>query len=145
MDFGYDARTEELREQLLSFMDSHVYPAEKVFADQVAEAAAAGRHWERPPVIDELKAEARKRGLWNLFLAHHPEGAGLTNLQYAPLAEITGHSPSIAPEALNCAAPATGNMELPAEFGNADPQQRWLRPLPDWESRPAFCMTVPDV
>jgi len=105
MDFAYDARTEELRERLLSFMDSHVYPAEKVFTEQVAEAAAAGRPWERPAIIDELKAEARSRGLWNLFLAHHPEGAGLSNLQYAPLAEITGHSPAIAPEALNCAAP----------------------------------------
>ncbi len=145
MDFEYDARTTELREQLLSFMDTHVYPAEKVFAGQVAEAAPAGRHWERPPVIDELKAEARKRGLWNLFLANHPEGAGLTNLQYAPLAEITGHSPHIAPEALNCAAPDTGNMELLAEFGSAEQQRRWLRPLLDGEIRSAFCMTEPDV
>jgi acyl-CoA dehydrogenase len=145
MDFQYDARTTEFREQLLSFMDSHVYPAEKVFADQVAAADAVGRRWERPPVIDELKAEARKRGLWNLFLAHHPEGAGLTNLQYAPLAEITGHSPSIAPEALNCAAPDTGNMELLTEFGSAEQQQRWLRPLLDGEIRSAFCMTEPDV
>src|ERR1700751_1666580 len=98
MDFAYDARTEELRERLLLFMDSNVYPAEKGCAEQVAEAAAAGRPWERPPIIDELKAEARGRGLWNLFLAHHPEGAGLSNLQYAPVAEITGHSPAIAPD-----------------------------------------------
>ncbi len=145
MDFSYDARTEEFREQLLSFMDSHVYPAEKVFAGQVAEAAAAGRPWERPPIIDELKAEARSRGLWNLFLPRHPAGAGLTNLQYAPLAEITGHSPSIAPEALNCAAPDTGNMELLADFGSDEQQQRWLRPLLDGEIRSAFCMTEPDV
>jgi acyl-CoA dehydrogenase len=145
MDFSYDARTEEFREQLLSFMDSHIYPAEKVFAGQVAEAAAAGRPWERPPIIDELKAEARSRGLWNLFLPRHPAGAGLTNLQYAPLAEITGHSPSIAPEALNCAAPDTGNMELLADFGSDDQQQRWLRPLLDGEIRSAFCMTEPDV
>jgi acyl-CoA dehydrogenase len=145
MDFAYDARTEELRERLLSFMDSSVHPAEKVFAEQVAEAAAAGRPWERPAIIDELKAEARSRGLWNLFLAHHPEGAGLSNLQYAPLAEITGHSPAIAPEALNCAAPDTGNMELLAEFGTAQQQQRWLRPLLDGEIRSAFCMTEPDV
>ena len=95
MDFAYDARTEQLRGQLLAFMDSHVYPAEKVFAGQVAEAAAAGRPWERPPVIDELKAEARSRGLWNLFLPRHPAGAGLTNLQYAPLAELTGRSPHL--------------------------------------------------
>jgi acyl-CoA dehydrogenase len=145
MDFAYDERTEELRERLLSFMDSHVYPAEKVFAEQVAEAAAAGRVWERPPVIDELKAEARSRGLWNLFLARHPQGAGLTNLQYAPLAEITGHSPALAPEALNCAAPDTGNMELLAEFGSAEQQERWLRPLLDGEIRSAFCMTEPGV
>ncbi len=145
MDFAYDERTEELRERLLSFMDSHVYPAEKVFAEQVAEAAAAGRDWERPAIIDELKAEARSRGLWNLFLAHHPEGAGLSNLQYAPLAEITGHSPEIAPEALNCAAPDTGNMEVLAEFGTAEQQRRWLRPLLDGEIRSAFCMTEPDV
>ena len=145
MDFAYDARTEELREQLLSFMDSHVYPAEKVFTAQLAEMAAAGREWERPPIIDELKAEARGRGLWNLFLPRHPEGAGLTNLQYAPLAEITGHSPSIAPEALNCAAPDTGNMELLADFGSDEQQQRWLRPLLDGEIRSAFCMTEPDV
>jgi acyl-CoA dehydrogenase len=145
VDFAYDERTEELRERLLSFMDTHVYPAEKVFAEQVAEAAAAGREWERPPVIDELKAEARSRGLWNLFLTHHPQGAGLTNLQYAPLAEITGFSPSLAPEALNCAAPDTGNMEVLAEFGTEEQQQRWLRPLLDGEIRSAFCMTEPDV
>jgi acyl-CoA dehydrogenase len=145
MDFAYDARTEEFRERLLSFMDTHVYPAEKVFAEQVAEAAAAGRPWERPPIIDELKAEARSRGLWNLFLTHHAQGAGLTNLQYAPLAEITGHSPALAPEALNCAAPDTGNMELLAEFGSEEQQQRWLRPLLDGEIRSAFCMTEPDV
>jgi acyl-CoA dehydrogenase len=144
MDFAYDERTEELRERLLSFMDSHVYPAEKVFTEQVAEAATAGRPWERPAIIDELKAEARGRGLWNLFLAHHPEGAGLSNLQYAPLAEITGHSPALAPEALNCAAPDTGNMELLAEFGSEQQQQRWLRPLLDGEIRSAFCMTEPD-
>jgi acyl-CoA dehydrogenase len=145
MDFAFDERTEELRERLLSFMDSHVYPAEKVFAGQVAEAAAAGRTWERPPVIDELKKVARSQGLWNLFLAHHPQGAGLSNLQYAPLAEITGHSPALAPEALNCAAPDTGNMELLAEFGSAEQQERWLRPLLDGEIRSAFCMTEPDV
>jgi acyl-CoA dehydrogenase len=145
VDFAFDARTEELRQRLLSFMDSHVYPAEKVFAEQVAQDAAAGRGWQRPPVIGKLKAEARRQGLWNLFLAGHPEGAGLTNLQYAPLAEITGHSPSIAPEALNCAAPDTGNMELLAEFGTPEQQQRWLRPLLDGEIRSAFCMTEPDV
>ena len=145
MEFAFDARTEDLRGQLLSFMDELVYPAEKVFAEQVDKLAAEGRIWERPAVIDELKAQARSRGLWNLFLTHRPEGAGLTNLQYAPLAEITGHSPSIAPEALNCAAPDTGNMELLADFGRPEQQERWLRPLLDGEIRSAFCMTEPDV
>jgi acyl-CoA dehydrogenase len=145
MEFAFDARTDDLRGQLLSFMDSHIYPAEKIFTEQVADAAAQGRIWERPRIIDELKKQARSLGLWNLFLAHHPEGAGLTNLQYAPLAEITGHSPSIAPEALNCAAPDTGNMELLADFGSAQQQDRWLRPLLDGEIRSAFCMTEPEV
>jgi acyl-CoA dehydrogenase len=145
MDFAFDERTEELRGRLLAFMDEHVYPAEKVFAEEVAALAAEGRIWERPPVIDELKAEARSRGLWNLFLTHRPDGAGLTNLQYAPLAEITGHSPALAPEALNCAAPDTGNMELLADFGNSQQQERWLAPLLDGKIRSAFCMTEPDV
>ena len=145
MDFAYDDRTEQLRAQLQAFMDEHVFPAEKVFAAQLAEAEADGRIWQRPAVIDELKAQARRQGLWNLFLAHHPSGAGLSNLQYAPLAEITGHSPAIAPEALNCAAPDTGNMELLAEFGNEQQQERWLKPLLDGTIRSAFCMTEPDV
>jgi len=145
VDFAFDARTEELRERLLAFMDEAVYPAEPVFSAQVAEAAARGVIWQRPPVIDELKAQARARGLWNLFLTHRPEGAGLTNLQYAPLAEITGHSPALAPEAMNCAAPDTGNMELLADFGSEQQQARWLKPLLDGEIRSAFCMTEPDV
>src|SRR5215510_178343 len=126
-------------------MAGHVFPAEPVFAEQTAAAARSGFPWQRPPVVAELKAEARKRGLWNLFLAHHPAGAGLSNLQYAPLAEITGHSPAIAPEALNCAAPDTGNMELLAEFGTQEQREQWLRPLLDGEIRSAFCMTEPDV
>jgi len=145
MDFGYDARTEEFRKRLQAFMDERVYPAEPVFAAQARANAQAGQPWQRPAVIAELKADARERGLWNLFLAHHPEGAGLTNLQYAPLAEITGHSPAIAPEAINCAAPDTGNMELLAEFGTGQQRDRWLRPLLDAEIRSAFCMTEPDV
>jgi acyl-CoA dehydrogenase len=141
MDFAYDARTEELRTALLSFMDSHVYPAEPVFAEQVA----SGPQWQTPPVLAELKAEARRRGLWNLFLPGTEHGAGLTNLQYAPLAEITGHSPAIAPEALNCSAPDTGNMEVLAMFGTAAQQKLWLDPLLAGEIRSAFCMTEPDV
>jgi acyl-CoA dehydrogenase len=142
MDFGFDARTSELHEVLTDFLDERIYPAEAVHAEQVASAPDP---WTRPPVIDELKAEARKRGLWNLFLTDPRHGAGLTNLQYAPLAELTGHSPHLAPEALNCAAPDTGNMELLAEFGSPEQQRRWLRPLLDGEIRSAFCMTEPDV
>ncbi len=144
MDFAFDARTEELRGQVQAFIDEHVIPAEKVFGEQAAAMAAEGRGWERPPVMADLKAEARKQGLWNLFLAHHPQGAGLTNLQYAPLAEITGRS-FIAPEAHNCAAPDTGNMEVLAEFGTAEQQKQWLQPLLDGEIRSAFCMTEPGV
>ena len=145
MDFAYDDRTQEWRERLLAFMAEHIFPAEPVFAEQAQAMARSGDPWRRPPVIEELKAEARRRGLWNLFLAGHPEGAGLTNLQYAPLAEITGHSPALAPEALNCAAPDTGNMELLAEFGTDQQRADWLRPLLDGEVRSAFCMTEPQV
>jgi acyl-CoA dehydrogenase len=145
MDFAFDARTNELCGKLLAFMNSHVYPAEKVFGEQVAEMAAQGRIWESPPVIDELKAHARNLGLWNLFLIHHPEGARLTHLQYAPLAEIMGRSPAIAPQALNCAAPDTGNMELLADFGSEQQRERWLEPLLDGEIRSAFCMSEPGV
>ncbi|MEV0152462.1 acyl-CoA dehydrogenase family protein [Micromonospora sp. NPDC050686] len=142
MDFAYDARTEELRERLAAFLAECVYPAEPVHAAQVA---AAGDPWARPPVLDELKAEARARGLWNLFLPDPRYGAGLTNLQYAPLAELTGRSPHLAPEACNCAAPDTGNMELLAEFGSEAQRDRWLKPLLDGEIRSAFCMTEPEV
>jgi len=156
VDFGYDRRTEELRDKLLAFMDSHVYPAEQTFAEQVAAAEASGDIWHRPAVIDDLKAEARRQGLWNLFLTvrtHKDQiaeiadkhGAGLTNLQYAPLAEITGRSGAIAPEALNCAAPDTGNMEVLAEFGTPEQIERWLLPLLDGEIRSTFCMTEPAV
>ena len=120
MDFGYDETTLELRERLQAFMDELVHPAEAVFEEQVRSAASP---WDTPPVMEELKVEARQRGLWNLFLpATHEYGAGLTNLQYAPLAEITGRSLWIAPEALNCSAPDTGNMELLSLFGTAEQQ-----------------------
>lgn len=138
MDFAYDATTERLRETLLAFMDEHVYPAEPVLAEQVAEGAP----WQRPPVLEELKARARERGLWNLFL---PDVSGLTNLQYAPLAEITGRSPQLAPEALNCSAPDTGNMELLHQYGTEEQRTRWLEPLLDGRIRSAFAMTEPAV
>src|SRR5688500_13687217 len=134
MEFAFDERTQELRAELLAFMDSHVYPAEELHAEQ-----ASG--FEPPPIVEELKAEARKRGLWNLFLPRSEYGAGLTNLQYAPLAEITGRSPRLAPEAINCSAPDTGNMEVLSMFGTPEQQERWLKPLLDGAIRSAFCMT----
>jgi alkylation response protein AidB-like acyl-CoA dehydrogenase len=137
MDFGFDAKTEDYRKRLLAFMDEHVYPAEQA-------AVAEDHGWDVPPVIARLQAQARLAGLWTLFLpgAH---GAGLTNLQYAPLAEITGRSPTIAPAALNCAAPDTGNMEVLAEFGSPAQQLQWLQPLLDGTIRSAFAMTEPQV
>lgn len=141
MDFAFDARTEQLREQLLAFMESHIYPAEPVFTEQLAQRDDP---WTSVPVVEELKAEARKRGLWNFFLPGE-HGSGLTNLQYAPLAEITGRSPHLAPVALNCAAPDTGNMEVLAMFGTEQQRKEWLRPLLDGEIRSAFAMTEPDV
>ncbi|MER7397665.1 acyl-CoA dehydrogenase family protein [Streptomyces sp. NPDC000151] len=142
MDFAFDARTQELREKLLAFMDEHVHPAEQVAHEQRAELASP---WDTPAIVEELKAEARKQGLWNLFLPDAEHGAGLTNLQYAPLAEITGRSPQLAPTALNCAAPDTGNMEVLAQFGNEQQQKQWLQPLLAGEIRSAFAMTEPDV
>jgi acyl-CoA dehydrogenase len=148
MDFTFDGRTEELRESLLDFMDSHVHPAERVFRDQI-EALDDRWAWDSVPVFAELRAEARRRGLWNLFLpGEHGAllgGAGLTNLQYAPLAEITGRAMHLAPPALNCAAPDTGNMEVLAMFGTEAQQKEWLQPLMEGEIRSAFAMTEPDV
>jgi acyl-CoA dehydrogenase len=141
MDFAFDDKTEKLRAELLDFMDTHVYPAEAV----VEEQRAFTPQWTTPPIMEELKTEARRRGLWNLFLPHSPLGAGLTNLQYAPLAEITGRSAHLAPEALNCSAPDTGNMEVLAMFGTPEQQERWLKPLLAGEIRSAFCMTEPAV
>jgi len=143
MDFSLDARTEEMRAQLLDFMDTHVHPAEPVFAEQLA-ALEDRWAWSTVPVLAELRAEARSRGLWNLFLPGE-EGGGLTNLQYAPLAEITGRSGNLAPAALNCAAPDTGNMEVLSMFGTDEQKRQWLRPLLDGEIRSAFAMTEPDV
>jgi acyl-CoA dehydrogenase len=145
VDFAPDQRTTELAKELQAFLDERVYPAEEEFERQ---AESSG--WSRPPIMEELKAEARARGLWNLFLpAEHHErhgyGAGLTNLQYAPLAELTGRSPWLAPEAVNSAAPDTGNMELLSLFGTEQQRAEWLEPLLAGEIRSAFSMTEPAV
>lgn len=143
MEFAYDAKTNEMIAELTAFMESHVYPAEKTFHEQL-NALDNRWAWDSVPVLTELRAEARRRGLWNLFLPGQ-KGAGLTNLQYAPLAEITGRSIQLAPAVFNCAAPDTGNMEVLNEFGTEEQQRRWLEPLLDGEIRSAFAMTEPDV
>jgi len=144
MDFEFSHRCTELRERLLAFMDEHVYPAESIYEEQLR---ASGDPHFHPPVMEELKARARELGLWNLFLPEPTEGVdvpGLSNVEYAPLAEIMGRS-HIASEACNCAAPDTGNMEVLNVFGTREQKDRWLRPLLDGEIRSAFVMTEPDV
>ncbi len=142
MDFAFSPKVEDLRKQLLAFMDEFVYPAERTYREQIA---ASGDPHSHAPVIEDLKAEARARGLWNRFLPDERYGAGLTNLEYAPLAEIMGRSGGLAPEATNCAAPDTGNMEILLEFGTPEQQARWLKPLLEGEIRSCFAMTEPAV
>ncbi|MEX2458089.1 MAG: acyl-CoA dehydrogenase family protein [Actinomycetota bacterium] len=146
MNFEPGEKAKEYLGRLQAFMDEHVYPSEPVYGEQRRELAAAGRIHELPKVVEDLKAEARSRGLWNLFLPESDDPPhGLSVLEYAPLAELTGHSPEIAPEAINCAAPDTGNMEVLHMFGTPEQKERWLRPLLDGEIRSCFGMTEPDV
>jgi acyl-CoA dehydrogenase len=142
MDFEFSERSRDLQRMAEEFLTTHVHPAEPVFAEQVA---ARPDEWTAPPVMEELKKQARALGLWNLFLPHAEHGAGLSNLDYAPIAELTGRSPSLAPEAMNCAAPDTGNMELLAMFGTPEQQEQWLKPLLDGRIRSCFSMTEPEV
>jgi len=138
MDFAPDASTVEIVARMQAFLTECVYPAESVLERQVAETPD---DWSLRPIVRELQAEARKRGLWNLFLP----AMGLTNLQYAAVAELTGRSPKLAPVALNCTAPDTGNMEVLSEFGTVAQKQRWLEPLLEGHIRSSFCMTEPEV
>lgn len=138
MDFALSPRAQEACDSMWEFMREQVFPAEPVWAAYLAEH---GEH-ATPPVIEDLKAEAKRRGLWNLFL---PQLSGLSNLEYAPVAEISGWSPVIAPEAINCQAPDTGNMETLELFATAEQRQRWLEPLLEGRIRSAFAMTEPDV
>jgi acyl-CoA dehydrogenase len=139
MDFEPSAKTKELQQRLQSFMDAHVYPNEKRF-----EGETAGEPWKPTRVVEELKGKARSEGLWNLFLPADPSGAGLSNLEYAPLCEIMGRS-HMAPEVFNCSAPDTGNMEVLARYGTAEQKGKWLKPLLAGEIRSCFSMTEPDV
>ncbi len=145
MDFAFSPRALEYQEKLLEFMDTHIYPAEPIYAAQMAESGDANFH---PPILEELKTEARKRGLWNLFHPHESEewgSPGLSNLDYAPLAEIMGRSPYLAPEAMNCNAPDTGNMEVLQLFGTDEHKETYLKPLLAGEIASAFAMTEPEV
>ncbi len=141
MDFEPSQRCSEFKERLQAFMDEHVYPAEPVYEQQRADS---GDPHHQPAVMEQLKVKARETGLWNMFLPDEEHGAGLSNSDYAPLAEILGHSP-IASEACNCSAPDTGNMEVLHQFGTDAQKDQWLRPLLDGEIRSAFAMTEPDV
>ncbi|MBB2892710.1 acyl-CoA dehydrogenase family protein [Flexivirga oryzae] len=142
MDFEFDATTEDLRARVRDFLDSEITPAEQVFEEQLAGSDDPWA-WSSVPVLRELKDKAKTAGLWNLFLPG-ANGAGLTNLQYAPLAEITGRS-FLAPAVFNCSAPDTGNMEVLNEFGSPEQQEQWLKPLLRGEIRSSFAMTEPDV
>ena len=146
MDFTLSAKTSEYAAKLQAFMDKEVFPAEAIYEHQRAELAAAGKPHGLPAVLEELKVKARAQGLWNLFLPHsHDPHHGLSVTEYATLAEITGWSPEIAPEAINCAAPDTGNMELLDMFATDAQKKMWLEPLLDGRIRSGFAMTEPDV
>src|SRR2546425_4366641 len=141
MDFAYSEKVNELRKRLRDFMDRYIYPNEQTYRDQIA---ASGNPHHHAEIVDELKARAKEEGLWNLFLPDDEYGAGLTNLEYAPLAEIMGRV-MWASEVFNCAAPDTGNMEILAQFGTPEQKRQWLLPLLNGEIRSAFAMTEPDV
>src|SRR5512134_3870504 len=140
MDFDYSPRVKELQARLNDFIDAHIYPNE----GQYYAHTRSSERWKPVPIIEELKPKARAAGLWNLFLPASELGAGLTNLEYAPLCEIMGRS-HLAPEVFNCAAPDTGNMEVLARYGTEEQKRRWLAPLLAGEIRSSFAMTEPAV
>ncbi|HEX4355352.1 MAG TPA: acyl-CoA dehydrogenase family protein [Polyangiales bacterium] len=139
--FEMSDKAKEIQARLLDFAKRECLPAEKIFAEQLKQAAD---RWQPVPVVEELKKKAKSRGLWNMFLPESKNGAGLSNLEYAPLCEIMGHYP-LTSEACNCSAPDTGNMEVLERYGTEEHKQRWLAPLLNGEIRSAFCMTEPDV
>jgi len=141
MDFEYSKKTKMYMEQLTDFMNKYIYPSEHVFHEQLD---AGPTRWQIPPIMEELKEKARERGLWNLFLPESQRGAGLTNLEYAPLCEVMGRS-HLAPEVFNCSAPDTGNMEVFERYGTEEHKKQWLQPLLEGKIRSAFAMTEPKV
>jgi acyl-CoA dehydrogenase len=140
MHFEHSAKVKDLQQRVSSFMDEHIYPNEKLWHEQIN----TGDRWQPAKIVEQLKVKARGAGLWNLFLPHGEHGAGLTNLEYAPLCEIMGRSP-MAPEVFNCSAPDTGNMEVLAQYGSKEQQEKWLKPLLAGEIRSCFAMTEPAV
>jgi acyl-CoA dehydrogenase len=140
MNFEYSPKVKELQEKLTAFMKEHIYPNEGLFHEQINQ----GDRWQPTAIIEELKKKARAEGLWNLFLPESEYGAGLTNVEYAPLCEIMGRS-VMAPEVFNCSAPDTGNMEVLVRYGSPEQKERWLKPLLESEIRSCFAMTEPDV
>ncbi len=143
MQLGLTERGERYRDLVLDFMANHIYPAESVYHQQMADAGDPNFH---PPILEELKAQARSQGLWNLFHPHENSewgSPGLSNVEYAPLAEIMGRSPHLAPEAMNCNAPDTGNMQVLQLYGTPEHQEQWLKPLLAGEIASAFAMTNP--
>jgi len=144
MDFSHSEKVRELQDRLTQFMDKHIYPAEQDYHDELEKNRRAGNPWQVTQVVEGLKKKAKAEGLWNFFLPHSDRGAGLTNLEYAPLCEIMGRS-HIAPETFNCSAPDTGNMEVLARYATAGQQRQWLTPLLEGQIRSAFAMTEPAV
>ncbi|HWW20765.1 MAG TPA: acyl-CoA dehydrogenase family protein, partial [Steroidobacteraceae bacterium] len=144
MDFSHSDKVKQLQHRLTAFMEQYIYPAEAAFHEELERNRRAGNPWQPTQVMEDLKARARAQNLWNLFLPHSEHGAGLTNLEYAPLCEIMGRS-HLASEAFNCSAPDTGNMEVLARYGTPAQQERWLKPLLAGEIRSGFAMTEPDV
>ncbi|MEO7651089.1 MAG: acyl-CoA dehydrogenase family protein, partial [Bryobacteraceae bacterium] len=140
MDFDYSPKVQELQQRLTAFMDEFVYPNEELFHEQIAE----GDRWQPTAIVEALKPNARAAGLWNLFLPESEYGAGLTNLEYAPLCEIMGRS-AMAAEVCNCSAPDTGNMEVLVRYGTAEQREIWLKSLLEGKIRSCFAMTEPDV
>ena len=144
MGFHFSDRSQELQLRIIKFLDDHIYPAEEIYAQQMQEFTEQGDRWQIPQIIEDKKEIAKEEGLWNLFLPENPMGESMSNLDYAPLAELMGRS-GIASEIFNCSAPDTGNMEVLARYANEEQQERWLKPLLDGEIRSAFAMTEPAV